>query len=140
MTNGLEKLKALTESLLVKDRQIRFAEEIYKAVFDSIPLPGIVLQLPDFTLVDANKKAVDTFGYPYEEIMTMFAYSKSMNPEYTKKRLLNHESDAEGAFIHKDGHIIKTSSSLRYFTLNDVEYCLVIINVIEILEGLSNGK
>ena len=136
MTDSLEKLKAMTELLIEKDRQLNYSEEKYKAIFNGLIMPLFVVSTKDYQVVDANASAIKAFGFSYDELMTKKAYEQSLNPERTRHVIDNKITESEGTFFTKNNSIVKAFCRLSYFTLHGHYFCIIVTHLIdELREG-----
>ncbi|WP_320009186.1 ATP-binding protein [Maridesulfovibrio sp.] len=56
-------------SIKLYRRKLRESEEKYKSLFDSGPDPVLVVSCNDFTIIDANPRVTELYGYSREELI-----------------------------------------------------------------------
>ncbi|CCO25337.1 ATP-binding protein [Maridesulfovibrio hydrothermalis] len=56
-------------SIKLYRRRLRESEEKYKSLFDSGPDPILVVSCSDFTIIDANPRVTELYGYPRNELI-----------------------------------------------------------------------
>ncbi|WP_419780496.1 ATP-binding protein [Maridesulfovibrio sp.] len=56
-------------SIKLYRRRLRESEEKYKSLFDSGPDPVLVVSCNDFTIIDANPRVTELYGYSREELI-----------------------------------------------------------------------
>jgi len=123
MTENFEKLKDLTEKLIVSEKKRCENESRYLSIFNSSPDPIFVFEYETLNIVDANKAACEVYGYSYEEIITKKILDMSAFPMFSyeniKQRiaLINHTQH-----ISKKGNVIHVSIHSSKFIMDNIEY------------------
>jgi PAS domain S-box-containing protein len=121
-----------------QDREIRSGEARYRTIFDGVN-DGIVLHdLGNGSILEANAKITEMFGYKRIEIrnITLFELSADAIP-YTRATLahwLKRVSQGESPVFpwlarHKDGHFFSVEISMRRAEVSGRACVLVLVRI-----------
>ena len=110
-------------------RQIQISEQRYQLLFDSSPLPTLVLDLETQLFVAANQAAVLTYGFSAEEFLSMSM--TRIHPDGIQD-LANNAADLmneAGQWEHrrKDGTLFPAEVSVRQVSWAGRGACLVLV-------------
>jgi len=87
-------------SIKLYRRRLRESEEKYRSLFDSGPDPVFVVDCADFSIKDANPRAVELYGYEKHELLGKSYLS--LGPENRNDCLLSFDEEDAGEFDGED--------------------------------------
>ena len=111
----------ITEHRRAEDA-LRESEERYRSIFNNAQVGLITTRMKDGTLIDANKKMVELLGYDdVSELIEKFVARNAYADKELMKRVVEEGKrtgileNVEADFIRKDGSILQSRFSTRFF-------------------------
>jgi PAS domain S-box-containing protein len=126
-------LKELTESLIIKDSELKESEKKFSALFCINPLPICVSIAVDGTLLEVNDAYLKIFQYTREEIIGKSTIElgivdakerETFSIEMCSKGFIQNK---EMSLKRKDGTILTALISIKEIILNKIKCWLVVV-------------
>ncbi len=113
---------------------IELSEKRLKTFFDNLPVPSLIIDVESGLIIDADKKAVDFYGWSKEELRNMTM--ADINPFVSVKETIDFRAKAlkEGynfaVFRHKlkSGSVRDVEANISGFVYNGNAYIQAVIN------------
>jgi diguanylate cyclase (GGDEF)-like protein/PAS domain S-box-containing protein len=113
---------------------IELSEKRLKTFFDNLPVPSLIIDVESGLIIDADKKAVDFYGWSKEELRNMTM--ADINPFVSIKETIDFRAKAlkEGynfaVFRHKlkSGSVRDVEANISGFVYNDKTYIQAVMN------------
>ncbi len=124
----------ITERKIVQET-LRLSEKRYQEMFEMNPQPSIVFDLDTFDIVDVNQAAIDSYGFTYEEFVSMKLQQLhapddipklleylAVQPRGNEKGILKHvRKNGELRDVEMTGHeLVFPGRGIRVEIINDV--------------------
>lgn len=107
----------------------RRKHDFYKILFDNAYDAIIIVDIEDnVKIVDVNTKAIEMFGYSFEEFTSLSLYDISGNPELTKQRIENNIYDISHSYYkRKDNSLIPISAKISKLIFDERYLAIMVI-------------
>ena len=117
--HSISSWRDITKTTLIEGK-LEESEKKYKTLFKSSSDALFLVDVENLNLIDANEKAVELYGYNYEELMRKKATDLSAEEEKTVKVLQQDFPSQIPLRYHKkkDGTVFPVEISANYFELN----------------------
>lgn len=108
----------------------RRKNDFYRTLFDNAYEAIIIVDIEDNArIVDANNKAIDLFGYTYDEITSLSLFDLSMNPELTKQRIIDKVFEiGQSNYKGKDGRLIPITARISRLQFSERYLAIMVIH------------
>jgi len=112
-----EKLRSEIHERVLTSERLKESEEKYRVLFRSSSDAILLVDVETLNLIDANEKAVELYGYSYEEFLSQKATDLSAEADKTIQVLQHDFSDNIPLRYHKkkDGTVFPVEISANYF-------------------------
>lgn len=107
----------------------RRKNDFYKILFDIAQEAIFIIDMENNAMiVDVNKKALELFGYTFEEFTSLSLYEISNNPELTRQRLAEEFAyPAENNYKRKDGTLVPIVAKFSRVMFNERYLAILIV-------------
>lgn len=103
----------------ITEQKLQENEEKYRILFKSSSDAVFLIEVDSLKILEANKKAIDLYGYTYNELIGMTALSFSAQPDQNEMVIQKNQETAIHLRYHKkkDGTVFPVEITASYFKL-----------------------
>jgi len=107
----------------------RRKNDFYRTLFDNAYEAILIIDIEDNAqIIDANTKALELFGYSYEELTSLSLFALSDNPDLTKQRIVDRVFEVGQTYYKKkDGTKIPIKARISRITISERFIAIMVI-------------